>query len=54
MVIIHGSSDSERRLLDKLPNEVRSMDDMHKVKENFKHENASGWFARLKRWNYRR
>lgn len=44
MVIIHGSSDSERRLLDKLPNEVRNMDDMHKVKEDFKHkhENASG------------
>ena len=56
IVIIHGSSDSERRLLDKLPNEVRSIDDMHKVKEDFKHKrkNESGWFAGLKRWNYRR
>ena len=56
MVIIHGSSDSERRLLGKLPGEVRSMDDMHKVKKDFKrkHEAASGWFAGLKRWNYRR
>lgn len=56
MVIIYGSSDSERRLLDKLPSEVRSIDDMHKVKKDFKkkHASASGWFARLKRWNYRR
>lgn len=56
MVIIHGSSDSERRLLDKLPNEVGSMADMHEVKADFerKHDNTSGWFAGLKRWNYRR
>ena len=47
MVIIYGSSDSERRLLDKLSNEVRDMGDMHRVKGDFKqkHENAAGWFA---------
>lgn len=56
MVIIYGSSDSERRLLDKLPNEVHSMDDMSKVRKDFKrkHADASGWFAGIRRWNYRR
>ena len=56
MVIIYGSSDSERWLLDKLPNKVHSIDDMHKVREDFKrkHASVSGRFTGLKRWTYRR
>lgn len=56
MVIIYGSSDSERRLLDKLPNEVQDIDDMSRAKSDFKrrHRSATGWFAWLKRWSYRR
>lgn len=56
MAIIYGSSDSERRLLDKMPGEVSSMDDMRRVRADFadRHRKTSGWFAGLKRWNYRR
>ena len=56
VAIIYGSSDSERRLLDKMPREVSSMDDMRRVRADFadRHRKASGWFAGLKRWNYRR
>lgn len=56
MAIIYGSSDSERRLLDRMPKEVSSMEDMLRVRVDFvdKHREASGWFAGLKRWNYRR
>lgn len=56
VVVIYGSSDSERRLLDKLPGEVDSLDMMGDAKEEFKrrHEDASGWFAGLWRWNYKR
>ena len=56
MAVIHGSSDSERRLLRKLPREVKSLDMMEDVMVEFngKHKNASGWLAGLKRWNYRR
>ena len=56
MAIIYGSSDSERRLLDRMPKEVSSMEDMLRVRADFadKHREASGWFAGLKRWNYRR
>ena len=56
MVIIYGSSDSERRLLDKMPKEVSGMEDMLRIRADFadRHRKASGWFAGLKRWNYRR
>lgn len=56
MAIIYGSSDSERRLLDRMPREVSSMEDMLRVRADFadKHREASEWFAGLKRWNYRR
>lgn len=56
IVIIYGSSDSERRLLDKLPGEVTSTDDMYKVRADFeyKRKKASGWFGWLRRWNYQR
>lgn len=56
MAIIYGSSDSERRLLDRMPREVSRMEDMLRVRADFadKHREASGWFAGLKRWNYRR
>ena len=56
MAIVHGSPDSERRLLAKLPNEVQNLDDMGRVRSYFeqKHSNATGWLGRLRRWNYRR
>jgi hypothetical protein len=35
MAIIHGIADSERELLDKLPNEVKSIDDVDRVRKDF-------------------
>jgi len=50
-------ADSERRLLDELPNEVRDIDDMDRVKKEFEDKIAkegSGFFAGLKKWKYKR
>lgn len=50
-------ADSERRLLDKLPNEVKDVDDMDRVKKEFEDKLAnegSGLFAGIKKWNYKR
>ncbi len=52
-----GMADSERSLLNKLPNEVRDIDDMGRVKKEFEDKLAnedSGFFARIKKWNYKR
>ena len=57
MAIIYGMADSERSLLDKLPNEVRDVDDMGRVKKEFeaKIENTgSGFFNGIRKWNYKR
>lgn len=56
MAIIHGSSDSERRLPDKLPGEVKSLDDMAQARSDLKrkHRNASGPFGWFRRWQYGR
>jgi len=57
MAIIYGMADSERSLLNRLPNEVRNVDDMSRVKKEFedKIDNAgSGFFAGIKKWNYKR
>ena len=57
MAIIYGMADSERSLLNKLPNEVRNIDDMGRVKKEFeeKLENTgSGFFSGIKKWNYKR
>ena len=50
MAIIYGMADSERSLLDKLPNEVRDVDDMGRVKKEFeaKIENTGVWIFQ---WN---
>lgn len=50
-------ADSERNLLNKLPNEVRDIDDMSRVKKEFENKLAnegSGFFAGIKKWNYKR
>ena len=35
MAIIYGMADSERNLLDKLPNEVKNVEDMDSVRKEF-------------------
>jgi len=50
-------ADSERSLLNKLPNEVRDIDDMSRVKQEFedKLENTgSGFVNGIRKWNYKR
>lgn len=57
MAIIYGMADSEKSLLNRLPNEVKNVDDMDRVKKEFedKIENTnSGFFAGIKKWNYKR
>ena len=38
MAIIYGIADSERQLLNKLPNEVQDVDDMDRVKKEFENK----------------
>ena len=47
MAAIYGTSDSERRLLGKLPGEVRNLDDIDGVRGEFerRHAEAAGFFA---------
>lgn len=56
MAAIYGTSDSERRLLGKLPGEVRNLDDIDRVRGEFerRHAEAAGFFAGIRKWNYRR
>jgi len=58
MAIIYGITDSERRLLKKLPNEVKTIDDIPRVHKEMKQELDSiedeGFTNRLKRWNKKR
>ncbi len=57
MAIIYGMADSEKSLLNLLPNEVKNIEDMGRVKKEFedKIENInSGFFAGIKKWNYKR
>lgn len=57
MAHIYGIADSERSLLNKLPNEVQDIDDMGRVKKEFqdKLENTgSGFFNGIRKWNYKR
>jgi len=35
MAIIYGMADSEKNLLDKLPNEVKNVEDMDRVRKDF-------------------
>jgi len=50
-------ADSESSLLDKLPNEVKDIDDMARVKKEFEQKLAkkdTGFFSGLRKWNYKR
>ena len=50
-------ADSERRLLNKLPREVKSIDDIDKVKKEFEEKLAkkdTGFFSNIRKWNYQR
>lgn len=57
LAIIHGIADSERRLLNKYPGEVKKIDDIPRVylelKERF-HEIDTGFFAFIRKWNKKR
>ena len=55
MAIIYGMADSERRLLNKLPNEVRNLDDIDRVKKEFEDKvsnEGDGIISGIKKWNY--
>ena len=57
MAIIHGMADSEKSLLNKLPREVESIEDIERVKKEFEEKLAkekSGFFGGIKKWNYKR
>jgi len=50
-------ADSEKNLLSKLPNKVKNIDDMWRVKKEFeeKLENTGpGFFSGIRKWNYKR
>jgi len=50
-------ADSERQLLNKLPGEVTSIDDIDRVKKEFEKKLAkkdTGFFAGIRKWNYQR
>ena len=66
MAIIYGVADSERELLSKLPNEVKSLDDMDRVRKDFYRkmkQQRRGYhkksifgiaFSEIKRFHYKR
>jgi len=50
-------ADSERNLLDKLPGEVKNIDDVDRIKKHFERKlkkKDTGFFAGIRKWNYRR
>jgi len=64
VAIIYGIADSEKNLLDKLPNEVKNVEDMDRVrkefyrkmkKQRYGRKGIGGTiFAEIKRWHYKR
>ena len=64
MAIIYGIADSEKNLLDKLPNEVKNVDDMDRVRKQFygkmkkqrygRKSLVGTVFAEIKRYHYKR
>ena len=64
MAIIYGMADSERSLLNKLPNEVKNVDDMDRVRKEFygkmkkQRRGRKGFLgtvvAEVKRYHYKR
>ena len=50
-------ADSERRFINKLPGEVKKIEDIPKVKRHFERkvkQKDTGFFAGLRKWNYKR
>ena len=57
MAIVYGIADSERQLLNKLPGEVKNIDDIPRVKKDFEkklNKKDTGFFAGIRKWNYQR
>ena len=58
MAIIYGRADTEKRLLDKLPNEVQKIEDIPKVHREMKSEfegmETKGLVAKFRRWDKKR
>ena len=58
MAIIYGNPDTESRLLDKLPKQIESIDDIHRVNREFKEEFDSiedkGLRNKFSRWKKKR
>jgi len=58
MAIIYGRADTEKRFLDKLPNEVQKIEDIPRVHQEMKAELAGmetrGLISKFKRWNKKR
>jgi len=57
LAIIYGIADSEKSLLKELPGEVKDIDDINRVKKDFQNKlkkEGSGFFAGIKKWNYKR
>ena len=57
MAIVYGIADSERQLLNKLPGEVKNIDDIPRVKKDFEkklNKKDTGFFAGIRKWNYKR
>ena len=57
LAIVYGISDSERQLLNKLPGEVKNIDDISRVKKEFEKKlkkKDNGFFSGLRKWNYQR
>lgn len=56
MSIIYGRTDSEKRLLDNCPNEVKKIEDISLVRRHYekKLEENSGFFGLFRRWNAKR
>ena len=57
MAYLYGIADSERQLLNRLPGEVKDIDDIDRVKKYFEkklRKKDTGFFAGLRKWNYQR
>ena len=56
VAIIYGMGDSERQLLNRLPKEVRNIEDIDRVKRHFENEvkKSTGFFSGIKRWKYKK
>jgi len=57
LAIVYGIADSEKQLLNKLPREVRNIDDIPRIKKEFEEKlkkNDNGFFSGIRKWNYKR